>query len=166
LHESGVLSTGGNIPFSDKEQKMSDLHVNGPVIVTDPQVSESTADSAPGTIFPKISRAAAVYTSGAFFNPNAKGVRIWIFGDGNGGNTSACKLQQFDPASGNWTDITNANAAGVGAGGGAFVVYPGITGIADVAGSMINNHLGYIWRAILTVSTGPQTVSIGAQYLL
>ena len=145
---------------------MSDLHVNGPVIIADAVVPESTEDSKPGTIFKSASRAVAAYTSSPFFNPNARGVRLWVVNDGAGGSTATAKIQVQDPATGNWMDLAGASTAAVGAATAHLTVYPGLTGIADSAGITNNQHLGPRWRVVLTIAAATGTQSVGADYLL
>src|ERR1035437_2581880 len=138
---------------------MSDLHVNGPVLATDPITSfQDTAISdqqqGPGQIFPSLSRTAAAYTSAAFSNPNAKGLRLYVANDNAGGGTATAKVQVQDPNSKVWIDLAGATSAAIGSSTGTITtIYPGLTGIADSAGVTINQQLGPMWRIVLTIAT-------------
>jgi hypothetical protein len=147
---------------------MSDLHINQWVVGPDPVVQElkGTPLNHGGIIFPAISRAAAVYTSAPIFNPNAKGVRLYITNDGAGGSTAIAKIQVQNPATGVWIDLAGATTGSGTTTGAITTIYPGLTGIADSAAVTINQHLGSVWRVVLTVGTATGTNSVGADYLL
>jgi hypothetical protein len=149
---------------------MSDLHVNNWVTGPGPTSQElggSPANRA-GIIFPSASRIAAAYTSSPIYNPNAKGVRLWVANDAAGGSTAVAKIQVLNPAdNATWVDLAGATSGTINSSTGTITtVYPGLTGIADSAGVTINQHLGSMWRVVLTIGTATGTSSVGADYLL
>lgn len=122
-----------------------------------------------GVLFPSLSRTVAggPYTTDERFNPNCKGIRLFIVNDGAGGSTATVKIQVKDPVSDTFIDLAGATSAAIGASTGTIVtIYPGLTGIADAAGVTINQHLGCAWRAVLTIAVATGTASVGAEYLL
>src|SRR6266576_4928871 len=58
-----------------------------------------------GVVFSVASRAAAAYNSGAYSNPNRKGVRLFINLTEVNGGTLTVQVQNFDPAAQTWIDI-------------------------------------------------------------
>ena len=150
---------------------MSDRHVNNWVIGADPVAQEigGAPKNRAGIIFPSLSRAAAAYTSAPIFNPNAKGVRLFVANDGGAGtSTATAKVQILSPADGvTWIDLAGAVTAALGITTGSFLtIYPGLTGIADAANVAINQHLGSMWRVVLTIGAVPGVSVVGADYLL
>lgn len=144
---------------------MADLHLNQPVPTAGANAVASTLTS--GIIFPSASRAQGTYTSDEIFNPWCRGVRLYIANDAAGGSTVVAKIQVRAPNSDVWIDLTNATSGTVNSSTGTIVtIYPGLTGIADAAGSMINQHLGPCWRVHMTIGTATGTSSVGADYLL
>lgn len=148
---------------------MSDMHVNG--WVTRPgavaqEVGSSPANRA-GIIFPSQSRTAATYNSDPIYNPNAKGIRLYTAMDNGGGNATV-KIQVLNPADGTtWIDLAGATSAAISNSTGTITtIYPGLTGIADSAGVTINQHLGSVFRIVLTVAAATGVCSVGADYLL
>jgi hypothetical protein len=120
-----------------------------------------------GIIFPSASRTAAAYTSAPIANPDAKGIRLFVANDGAGGSTATAKVQVQDPLSKVWVDLAGATSAAVGASTGTITtVYPGLTGIADAAGVTVNQHIGPLWRVVLTIGVATGVSSVGADYLL
>jgi hypothetical protein len=119
-----------------------------------------------GTLFVSASRAAAAYNSDEHVNPFCKGIRLYITNDGAGGSTATVKLQVRSPG-GSFTDLAGATSAALGAVTASIVtIYPGLTGIADAAGVTINQHLGLIWRAVLTIGVATGTSKVEADYLV
>lgn len=151
---------------------MADFHINQPVLGTGPTTlsqgsAANGATQKAGIIFASASRVQAAYTSLPFFNPNAKGVRLYVANDAAGGSTATAKIQVQDPNSGVWIDLAGATSAAVGSSTGTITtVYPGLTGIADSAGVTINQHLGPVWRVVLTIGVATGVSSVGADYLL
>lgn len=149
---------------------MSDMHVNNWVAGTNPVVQElnGTPPNRAGIIFPSASRIIGANNSSPFFNPNAKGIRLFIANDAAGGSTATAKIQVLNPADGvTWVDLAGASSAAVGSSTGTIVtIYPGLTGIADAAGVTINQHLGSIWRVVLTIAVATGVSSVGGDYLL
>ncbi len=147
-----------------------DRHTNGWVTGSDPVAQEigGTPVNRAGIVFKSLSRTQAAYTSAPFFNPNAKWVRFYVANDAAGGSTATCKIQVLNPADGTtWVDLAGATSAAVGSSTGTITtVYPGLTGIADAAGVTINQHLGTMWRMVLTIGTATGVSSVGAEYLL
>jgi hypothetical protein len=144
---------------------MADLHQNQPI----PSASgRSSADNTPaGILFASASRIVAAYNSEERYNPNCKGLRMFITNDAAGGGTVTVKIQVKDPIGDTWTDLAGATTAALGAVTGSIItIYPGLTGIADAAGITINQHLGCVWRAVATVAVATVTFSVGAEYLL
>ncbi len=148
------------------------MHVNTWVTGPDPVAIEMGQNATPknraGIIFPSQSRTNGAYTSSPMFNPNAKGVRLFVANDAAGGSTATAKIQILNPADGTtWIDLAGATSAAVGSSTGTITtIYPGLTGIADAAGVTINQHLGSIWRVVLTTTVGAAVQSVGADYLL
>lgn len=140
------------------------MNQNQPV----PSPFSSTASGGPnGVIFVSASRVQAAYTSDEMFNAGAKGVRIYTANDAAGGSTATVKIQVRAPNSDVWIDLAGATTAALGSGTGFLLtVYPGLTGIADAAGVTINQHLGPIWRLVMTIGVATGTSSVGADYLL
>ena len=142
---------------------MADLHKNGPI----PSSIHAVGTSTPaGVLFPSASRTATAYNSEEQFNPNCKGLRLFVTNDAAGGSTATVKIQVKDPVGDTWTDLGVATAALGAVTGSILTVYPGVTGIADVANVLINQHLGCVWRAVLTIGSATGTSSVGAEYLL
>jgi hypothetical protein len=136
----------------------------------DPVAEEvgGTPKNRAGIIFPSQSRTNGTYNSAALYNPNAKGVRLTVANDAAGGSTATAKIQVLNPADGvTWVDLAGATSAAVGSSTGTITtIYPGLTGIADAAGVTINQHLGSVWRVVLTTTVGAAVASVGADYLL
>jgi len=107
-----------------------------------------------------------VYASSEQQNPGAKGVRLFTV-VANGSGTVTVKIQVRDPNTDVWVDLAGAATAALNNTTGALLtIYPGLTGIADLAGVTINQHLGPAWRAVATVATASETFSVGADYLI
>jgi hypothetical protein len=143
---------------------MADLHTNGPI----PSSQHAAGVNTPaGVLFVSASRTAAAYNSDEQFNPNCKGIRLFTTNDAAGGSTATVKIQVKDPVGDTWTDLAGATTLALGAVTGSITtIYPGLTGIADAAGITINQHLGCVWRAVLTIGVATGTASVGAEYLL
>ena len=120
-----------------------------------------------GVIFASASRIVAAYTSNPIVNTSWRGVRIFTSNDAAGGSTATAKIQIMAPDSGVWIDVAGAATAALGSTTGSIItVYPGLTGIADAAGVTINQHLGPIWRVVLTIAVATGTSSVSGHYLL
>jgi hypothetical protein len=149
---------------------MSDLHTNSWVTGSDPVAQEigGSPKNRAGIVFPSLSRIVAAYTSSPFYNPNAKGIRIFVANDAAGGSTAVCKVQVLNPADGTtWVDLAGATSGTINSSTGTITtIYPGLTGIADAAGVTINQHIGTMWRLVLTIAVATGTSSVGAEYLL
>lgn len=142
-------------------------HLNTPVPTPGPIDTSTAANQPAGVIFPSASRIQAAYTSAPILNTDAKGVRIFTANDAAGGSTATVKIQVQAPDSDVWIDLAGATTAALGSTTGSLLtVYPGLTGIADSAGITINQHLGPMWRVVLTVGVATGTSSVGAHYLL
>lgn len=116
-----------------------------------------------GVVFLVASRAAAAYNSGAYFNPNRKGVRIYINLTVVNGGTLTVKVQTFDQASQTWVDIPLAVTAALAAVAvTTLTVYPGTTETANVD---VEQPLGTTWRVVATTAAAAVTFGIGAEYL-
>lgn len=147
---------------------MSDMHVNGWVVGPNPVAQEVAGANLnhAGIIFPSASRIVGS-TTADIYNPNAKGIRLFITNDAAGGGTVTVKIQVKDPVAGGWTDLAGATSAALGAVTGSIVtIYPGLTGIADSAGITINQHLGSMIRIVVTVAVATVTCAVGADWLL
>jgi hypothetical protein len=118
-----------------------------------------------GSIFASASRGAATYVSNEYFNPDAKGLRLYIDITVNAGGTGTvtAKVQSKDPVSGNWVDqagmVTSALSAIATT---TLTIYPGVTETANVD---VAENLGTQWRVSVTVGTQAVTFSIGGEYL-
>lgn len=144
---------------------MANMHQNQPVPVVGANAVSGTL--AAGTVFPSASRVQGTYNSEEVFNAGCKGVRLYIANDAAGGSTVVVKLQVRAPNSDVWIDLPRATSGTVNSSTGTIVtIYPGLTGIADVAGVDINQHVGPAWRAVMTIGTATGTSSVGADYLL
>lgn len=116
-----------------------------------------------GVVFSVASRAAAAYNSGAYFNPNRKGVRIYINLTVVNGGTLTVKVQTFDQASQTWVDMPLAVTAALAAVAvTTLTIYPGTTETANVD---VEQPLGTTWRVVATTATAAVTFGIGAEYL-
>ena len=142
----------------------SDLHTNQPIPSATGAVNSTTPA---GILFASASRIQAAYNSEERFNPNCKGLRVFTVNDAAGGGTATVKIQVKDPVTDVFIDLAGATTAALGATTGSIItIYPGLTGIADAAGVTINQHLGCVWRAVLTVGVATSTASVSAEYLL
>lgn len=143
---------------------MGDMHTNRPI----PSSSDASSTNTPaGILFKSQSRAAAAYNSEERYNANCRGIRLFATNDAAGGSTATIKIQVKNPVDDTWIDLAGAATAALGATTGSIItIYPGLTGIADAAGVTINQHLGCIWRAVLTIAVATGTSSVGAEYLL
>lgn len=143
-------------------------HLNRPVPNPAPGSGEKgTVLNNAGVIFRSASRAAAAYTSDPIYNADAKGIRLFVANDAAGGGTATVKIQVQAPGSKVWVDLAGAVTAAIGSSTGTIMtVYPGLTGIADSAGVTINQHLGPVFRIVLTVGTATVTCGVDADYLL
>jgi hypothetical protein len=118
-----------------------------------------------GIIFPSTTYAVGAVPSSPIYNPNARGIRIFVTNDAAGGGTATVKVQVSIDGT-NWTDLAGATTAALGAVTGSIcTIYPGLTGIADAAGITINQHVGTMFRLVLTVATATVTASVGAEFL-
>lgn len=154
---------------------MSDLHQNQPVPSPGPSTATPSSTNTPnGRIFASVLRSAATYTSDELFNPNTKGVRLFV--DATvvaGGGTLIVSVEVRDPVTDTWVPITSATSpTGVNAWASVqtrlLTLYPGITAAAGTAttNTEVSTHLGCAWRVKAVVGTADVTFSIGAEYLL
>lgn len=148
---------------------MADMHFNQPVPIAG--TATASGSNVAGLIFPSASRAAAAYNSDELFNPNCKGVRLYIdmTNVGAGPGTVVAKIQGRDPVTDTWVDITGATTAALNAvQTKTLTVYPGITAAAGAAGvsTEVSSFVPTSWRVVATVATNAVTFSIGAEYLL
>lgn len=150
---------------------MSDLHVNSWITGAEPvpiEVGGVAPLNRQGIIFRSLSRVVGAVNSAPYYNPNAKGIRFWVANDAAGGSTVVVKIQVLNPADGvTWVDLAGATSGTINSSTGTITtVYPGLTGIADAAGVTINQHLGTMWRMVITTAVATGTSSVGAEYLL
>ncbi len=118
-----------------------------------------------GIVFPSAVYAAAT-NSPDIYNVDCKGIRIFTTNAATGGATVVVKVQVKDPATGSYTDLAGAATAALGAVTSSLMtIYPGLTGIADSAGITINQHLGPIFRLVLTPSAST-TAGVGVDFLV
>lgn len=148
-----------------------DMHRNQPVPSPQPSQAVSGAGTPDGIIFPSLSRAAATYNSDEMFNPNCKGVRLYVDATvvGGGPGTLVITIQGRDPLTDNWVAITGAvSAAWNAVQTRTLTVYPGLTTAAGTAttNTEANNFLPCAWRINVVVAVNAVTFSIGAEYLL
>jgi hypothetical protein len=116
-----------------------------------------------GVVFPVLSRAALAYNSGAYFNPNRKGVRLYINLTVVNGGTLTVKVQTFDQASQTWVDFPLATTTALAAVAvTTLTIYPGVEETANVD---IHGSLGTTWRVVATTAVAAVTFGIGAEYL-
>jgi hypothetical protein len=147
---------------------MADSHLNRPVPSPGPSTATPSSTNTPdGVIFKSLSRAQAAYNSDEIYNASCKGIRLYIANDAAGGSTATAKIQVRIPSTSTWVDLPNATSSAVGSSTGTVVtIYPGLTGIADAAGSMINQHLGPSFRVVLTIGVATGTSAVYADFLL
>lgn len=116
-----------------------------------------------GVVFAVASRAALAYNSGAYFNPNRLGVRLYINLTVVNGGTLTVKIQTFDQASQTWVDFPLATTAALNAVAvTTLTIYPGVEETANVD---IHGSLGTTWRVVATTASAAVTFGIGAEYL-
>jgi hypothetical protein len=155
---------------------MADSHKNGPIQGPLPTrgINCNAVNTTPldGVLFDTASRthngglaSDGVYATDAIYNPNAKGVRLYVI-VANGSGTVTVKIQVQNHITGAWIDLAGAASAALNNSSAILTVYPGLTGIADSAGVTSNQHLGSMWRAVATVATAAETFSVSADYLL
>lgn len=121
-----------------------------------------------GLIFPSLQRAAATYVSDEIFNPNCKGVRLYINRTAMTG-TAAVSVEGRDPVTDTWFVITGATTAALTTAiGTTLTLYPGITAAAGSAttSTEVSTFLPCSWRVKIIVATDVTTLSIGGEYLL
>jgi hypothetical protein len=139
--------------------------VTGPNAVAQ-EITGSNKNKA-GIIFPSASRGVGTTNSDPINNHFCKGIRLYVTNDAAGGGTVTVKIQVQDPVAGGWTDLAGAATAALGAVTGSIItIYPGLTGIADSAGITINQHLGSVFRVVVTVGTATVTCAVGADFLV
>lgn len=143
---------------------MAGANFNQPVPLTG--VNTASGTLVPGVVFPSASRAQASYNSAEMHNPGCRGVRLYVANDNANSGTATAKIQVRAPGTTVWIDLAGATSAAIGSSTGTITtVYPGLTGIADSAGVTINQHLGPVWRVVLTIGTGTCTNAVYADYL-
>lgn len=153
---------------------MSDMHQNQPVPSTTAALQASPTLPA-GVIFPSAIRTQTggvasdgVYDSDELFNPNCKGVRLYINRTVATG-TVTVSIQGRDPVTDAWFTITGATTAALSSAiATTLTIYPGITAGAGTATSSteVSTFLPCAWRVHVVVATATTTWSIGAEYLL
>lgn len=120
-------------------------------------------DNRDGIVFAVASRAAAAYNSGAYFNPNRLGIRLYINLTVVNGGTLTVKVQTFDPASQTWVDIPLAVTAALAAVAvTTLTLYPGITETTNVDVAV---PTGVLFRVVATTATAAVTFGIGGEFL-
>jgi hypothetical protein len=128
----------------------------------------TTGSQRAGIIFPAASRSNAVdsgvYTSPAYANYSASGLRLFIdVTDRHTNGTLTVKVQLQDPASLNWVDLPGATTAAIAATGTTtLTINPDVTETANVD---VAAHLGAMWRVVATVATAFVDFSVGGEYL-
>ena len=116
-----------------------------------------------GVVFSVASRAAAAYNTNPYFNPNRLGVRLYINLTVVNGGTLTVKIQNFDPASQTWVDLTGAVTTALAAVAVTrLTVYPAVTPAANFD---VSTTLGTTWRVVATTATAAVTFGIGGEYL-
>lgn len=116
-----------------------------------------------GVVFAVASRAALAYNSNAYFNPNRKGVKLYINLTVVNGGTLTVKLQNFDPASQTWVDVPGAVTTALAAVAvTTLVVYPGATATANF---QVSTSLGVLFRVVATTASAAVTFGIGGEFL-
>jgi hypothetical protein len=109
-----------------------------------------------------------VYDSAELFNPNAKGVRLYICRTVATG-TLTVSIQGRDPVTDAWVAITGATTPALtSAINTTLTLYPGITAAAGTGttSTEVSTFLPCAWRVHAVVATDTTTWSIGAEYLL
>lgn len=126
-------------------------------------VSAGSTDQRDGIVFAVASRAAAAYNSGAYFNPNRLGIRLYINLTVVNGGTLTVKVQTFDPASQTWVDIPLATTAALAAVAvTTLTLYPGLTETANVDVAV---PTGVLFRVVATTATAAVTFGIGGEFI-
>jgi hypothetical protein len=120
-------------------------------------------DQRDGIVFLVASRAAAEYVSNPYFNPNRKGIRLYINLTVVNGGTLTVKVQTFDPASQTWVDIPLAVTAALAAVAvTTLTLYPGLTETANVDVAV---PTGVLFRVVATTAVAAVTFGIGGEFL-
>lgn len=151
---------------------MADSHLNQPVPSPGPSTATPSSTNTPnGVIFVSASRTNATYTSDELYNPNCKGVRLYVDATvvGAGPGTLIVSIQGRDPVTKNWVDISLTTSATWNAvQTRTLTVYPGLTTAAGTAttNTEANNFVPCSWRVKVVVGVNAVTFSIGAEYLL
>ncbi len=141
------------VPNAGTLNSSTDPQAQGVIFVT--AARDQTTDSGLG---------AGIYASAEIANPNARGVRLYTV-VANGSGTVAFKVQVRNPYLDTWVDLPGAAIAAYNNNTKMITIYPGLTGIADVADSTNNQHLGSSWRVVATVATASETFSVAGDYL-
>ena len=145
---------------------MADMHRNQPVPTTGALAVNSTTPA--GQIFPSLVRAAGTYTSEELFNPNWKGVRLYLNRTVATG-TVVFSIEGRDPVSDSWVAVPTAFTPSLtSAILTTLTIYPGLLLILGSAttSTEVNGFLPCSWRVKAVTSTDTTTWSVGAEYLL
>lgn len=122
------------------------------------------ASGGPGVILASGSRAVGAVNSAEFFNPSARGIRLYTTNDGAGGSTATAKVQVRDPVTDTWVDLAGAATAALGAvSSSLFTLYPEGVAAANV---YVLNILGVSWRVVLTTAVATGTAAVAGEYLI
>ncbi len=137
----------------------------GPISMADQGSATLDARQHDGIVFPSAVYATAT-NSPDIFNADCKGIRVFTTNAATAGATVVVKVQVKDPATGSYTDLAGAATAALGAVTSSLMtIYPGLTGIADSTGITINQHLGPVFRLVITPSA-TTTAGVGCDFLV
>jgi hypothetical protein len=144
---------------------MPATHLNEPVATVGPLDATSGSQVA-GVIFPSLSRTNATYNSGEMFNPDAKGLRLYIdLTNVGGAGTVTVTVESRDPVTDNWVTldagITTTALAAVATT--TLTIYPGVTVVANKIFSAV---VATAVRVKAVVGVNAVTFSIGGEWLL
>ena len=128
----------------------------------------SGVPNADGVILPSAAYPAATYNSTEFFNPLARGIRLFVNVTNANGGTVAVSVQVKDPSSGGWNTIATSAAFGTATQLRTLTVYPSGTAAAGSAttDTVITLPAGTAMRIQTVVATATVTFSLGAELLL
>jgi hypothetical protein len=144
---------------------MPTSHLNHPVNTIGP-LDASSGSQIEGVIFPSLSRTNATYNSGEMFNPDAKGLRLYIDLTSVGGaGTVTVTVETRDPVTDNWVslDATITTTALAAVATTTLTIYPGVTVVANKIFSAV---VGTACRVKAVVGANAVTFSIGGEWLL
>lgn len=135
---------------------------NGPVPYVGPQSPGAVKE---GTIFASASYGTGANNSAEFYNAGWRGIRLFVnITAVGGGGTVVFKVQNYDPVSASWFDVTNLASASLNANAATLITfYPSVN---NTANTQVSQHLGCRWRLVATVGTNAVTFSVGGDYLI